>query len=166
MAKSPHNNNKGYFLIELMIAISILTVGFLGFITLVSRAISTNRVISDYLTANYLAAEGIELIKNVIDTNYSRGNLWYQGLDIVGNYEMDYNDATPNAVTGTGNFLRHDSTSGFYNYNIGNSTPFKRIISIDYPSADQMKVKLTVTWISRGGGTMTIYLEDYFFNWR
>lgn len=167
MVKLPRNNNKGYFLIELMIAISILTIGFLGFLTLVSRAISVNRVISDYLTANYLAAEGIELVKNTIDTNYLRSNLWYDdgsGGFLNGNYEMAYNDAVPNAVSG--NFLLYDSTSGFYNYNTGNLTPFKRTISISYPNVSQMKVKSTVSWISRGGGTMTIYLEDYFFDWK
>src|SRR3989344_3246346 len=169
MAKSPRNNNKGYFLIELMIAISILTVGFLGFLTLVSRAISTNRVISDYLTANYLAAEGIELIKNVIDTNYLRPMTPFnQGLANNGDYEMDYYDSGPTNVTGSpANFLYYKN--GFYSYDAsGNQMPFKRTINIysDIATPDKMKVKSTVTWISRGGNTMEIYLEDYFFNWK
>ncbi|MEK7636051.1 MAG: prepilin-type N-terminal cleavage/methylation domain-containing protein [Patescibacteria group bacterium] len=174
MAKSPRNNNKGYFLIELMIAISILTIGFMGFLTLVSRSISTNRVISDYLTANYLAAEGIELIKNTIDTNYFKGNLWYDNngalppeSQLIGDYEMDYDDGAPTNVTGLpADFLYYKD--GFYNYDIsGSRSPFKRTINISYPGvAGQMKVKSTVSWIGRGGNAIEIYLEDYFFDWR
>lgn len=164
MAKSLHNNNKGYFLIELMIAISILTVGFLGFLTLVSRSISTNRVISDYLTATYLAAEGIELIKNVIDTNYlNPPYIWNQGINADGSYEMDYNDSAP--ISATGNYLKYDSNN-FYNYDFGNSTPFRRIIEISNVSADQIKVKSIVQWKGRGSIDMEVYVEDYFFNWR
>ena len=166
MAKLQRNKNKGYFLIELIIAISVLTIGFMGFLTLVSRSISTNRVISDYLTANYLAAEGIELIKNVIDTNYLRGNLWYDdgvGGQLIGDYEMDYNDGIPKSLSG--GFLLYDSTNYFYNYDIGSATPFKRTITISYPNIGQMKVKSKVEWASRGG-IKEIYLEDYFFDWR
>lgn len=167
MAKLPRNNNKGYFLIELMIAISILTIGFLGFLTLVSRAISANRVISDYLTANYLAVEGIELIKNTIDSNYLKINPWNQGL-ANGNYEMDYDDSVPIDVTGSpANFLYYKN--GFYGYDItGNQSPFKRTINIysDIATPEKMKVKSTVSWIGRGGNVMEIYVEDYFFDWK
>ena len=166
MAKLPQNKNKGYFLIELMVSISILTIGFLGFLTLVSRSISTNRIISDYLTANYLAAEGIELIKNTIDTNYLRNDPWNQGLASDGDYEMAYDDNIPINITGSPvKFL--DYKNGFYNYDIsGSQSPFKRTIAISNISASQIKVKSRVYWISRGGGTMDIYLEDYFFNWK
>lgn len=172
MAKLPRNNNKGYFLIELMVAISILTIGFLGFLTLVSRAISANRVISDYLTANYLAAEGIELIKNKIDSNYLQPlPIWNQDIASDDDYEIDYNDAVLTNVTGfPDSALRNFKlTSEFYEYDgAGNQTPFKRRITISYPggSAIQMKVKSTVSWIGRGGNVMEIYVEDYFFDWK
>lgn len=165
MAKLPRNNNKGYFLIELMVAISILTIGFLGFLTLVSRAISANRVISDYLTANYLAAEGIELVKNTIDSNYLRGDAWNSPpLNADGSYEMAYNDSV--LISEIGRYLNYDS-SGFYSYDSGNLTPFRRTINISNDMIGvKMKVKSTVSWIGRGGNVMEIYVEDYFFDWK
>src|SRR3989344_7355701 len=69
----------GQALVEVMVAVSILTVGFLGIVGLLSRALALNRVVADNYTATYLAAEGIEITKNIVDGNVVQGQPWNSG---------------------------------------------------------------------------------------
>ena len=71
---------RGYMLVELMVSISLLVVGFLGFLGLLSRSLSLNRVVADQFIANYLAMEGIEITKNLIDSNIIQGSPWNQSF--------------------------------------------------------------------------------------
>ena len=50
-----------------MVAITVLTVGFLGISSLLSQSLALNRVTTNEITATYLASEGIEIAKNLID---------------------------------------------------------------------------------------------------
>ena len=89
----------GQILIEAIIALSALTIGFLGILALLSSSLSLNRVISDNYTATYLAAEGIEVVKNAIDRNYilqAGGSLvpWNNNLS-EGTYEVEYDSLAP-----------------------------------------------------------------------
>ncbi|MEK7481757.1 MAG: hypothetical protein AAB607_00100 [Patescibacteria group bacterium] len=153
----------GYLLMEVMVAISLLTIGFLAVLSLVSNSISLNRVVSDQFTANYLAMEGIEIIKNLIDSNYLNGNPWNQGFT-NDDYEVDYQSA--GIETDLSRRLLFDSATGFYGYQSGNPTPFKRTLVISPNGSDEIKVNSIVKWTGRGGGNFEVNLEDKFFNWR
>ena len=153
----------GYLLMEVMVAISLLTIGFLAVLSLVSNSLSLNRVVSDQFTANYLAMEGIEIVKNLIDANYLNSNPWNQGFN-NSNYEVDYQSIGPG--TDLSRYLSFDSTSGFYDYNGGVQTPFKRTIVVGLNASDEIKVNSIVKWTGRGGGEFEVNLEDKFFNWR
>jgi len=167
-----------------MVAISVFVIGVLGFVSLLSNSLSLNREVADKFTANYLAAEGIELTKNLIDANIlgsaSGFNAWNDGF--AGDFsrpqtcfEIDYtndrNDVRPispcNINTTANEYLRFSSTNG-YTYSSGNFTPFKRLIRITRGSGrwgqDYIKVDSIVTWQGRGGSSNEIKLEDYFFN--
>jgi len=50
-----------------MIALGILTTGFLGMLGLFSQSLHLSKGTADELTATYLASEGVEVAKNVID---------------------------------------------------------------------------------------------------
>jgi len=157
-------SKKGYLLMEVMVAISLLTIGFLAVLSLVSNSLSLNRIVSDQFTANYLAMEGIEIVKNLIDSNYLSGNPWNQGFS-NGNYEVDYQSVNLEADLQR-RFL-FDSTSGFYDYNGDIKTPFKRTIAVELlEGGNEIKVNSIVEWTGRGGGEFEVNLEDKFFNWR
>ncbi|MBI5306637.1 prepilin-type N-terminal cleavage/methylation domain-containing protein [Candidatus Wolfebacteria bacterium] len=153
-------NNSGYLLIESMVAITVLTIGFLSVFSLVNQSIGLSRVINDQFTANYLAAEGIELVKNLIDANYLQSQAWNQGFN-DGDYEIDYNGAS--LGNNSSKFLLLDS-NGYYNYQNGSEMPFKRTIVIKNNSSDEIKVNSIVKWIGRGGINLEVNLEDHFFN--
>lgn len=154
---------RGSILLESLIAITVVTVALLGIFSLLSRSLGLTRVIADRYVAANLAAEGIELIKNIIDTNSIAGLQWNRGLS-NGNYEMTYRSDLEPAV---GRRLFFNAGAGVYDYSPdGVPTTFERKIKLQSISSDEIRVNSIVNWVTRGGGTFDINLEDHFFNWR
>ncbi len=157
---------RGQAIIEVLVAISILTVGFLAVVTLLSRAISLNRVVADNYTATYLAAEGIEVAKNIIDANIIQGRAWNSGL-VRGDYEVDFRSSAL-ATAYTGRKLQFDADAHLYSYSGDVPTPFIRKVTVDPVRDGSVEVRIIseVSWESRGGAEANIKLEDHFFDWR
>ena len=157
-------NDSGYILIESIIAITIVVVGLLGIFSLLSRSLSLNRVVSDRFVAAYIAAEGIEIVKNMIDNNILAGKPWNAGL-ATGTYEADDSDMALRADGHT--LLRFDSGPGAYGYSEPVLTAIRRAITIDVsPDGQEIAVGSRASWTTRGGGKFDIYLEEHLFNWR
>lgn len=154
--------NRGQTLVESLVAISILTTGFLGILTLLARSLSLNRVISDNYTATYLAAEGIEIVKNIILNNRIQNIPWNSGLS-TGVYEVMYDDAA--LEDNQNRNLLFDTSEHLYGYTRGQPTNFRRKIEIEEINANELKVKSIVLWTTRGGGSFSVELEDRFFRW-
>ncbi len=86
--------NKGFSLLEVIIAIAIFGTGIAGAIALTTQTISTGTFVQKQLTAAYLAQEGLEVIHNLRHTNWAKeaeGILtnnaetkWFSGLDRPG----------------------------------------------------------------------------------
>ena len=62
------NINKGFTLVETLIAISIFTVSVLALLIILSKGISDTEYAKRKMTAEYLAQEGIEYMRNMRDT--------------------------------------------------------------------------------------------------
>lgn len=110
----------GQSLVEMLVAISVIVIALLGILVLVSRSLGINRVASEHYTAAYLAAEGIELVKNRFDRSFlqsspgSRDFYGWSGLTCIlpnatgncvlpngyGIYEIDYDDSELRAISG------------------------------------------------------------------
>ena len=158
------NPRQGYILIESIIAITIVVVGLLGIFSLLSRSLSLNRVVADRFVAAYLAAEGIELVKNVIDNNILAARPWNAGLT-GGNYEMDFRSEKLEADQHR--VLKLSPISGAYGYGESDATRFTRTIHLAIaPDGNKITVRSRVNWLTRGGGTFDINLEEQLFNWR
>ncbi len=157
-------NKKGYILIEAIIAITIAVVGLLGIFSLLSRSLSLNRVVADRFVASYLAAEGIEIVKNLVDNNILAGRPWNVGL-ASGAYEVDYTDTGLLPVSQR--FIHFNQNTGAYGYAEITSTLIKRVITIGTSSdGEELTVGSRVSWITRGGGKFSINLEEHLFHWR
>lgn len=152
---------KGQLLIEAGIAISILVVGLLGILGLLSRSLSLNNVVSSQYIASNLAAEGIEVVKNLLDANIIQFNPWNTGFS-TGSYELAYDSLALDSNQNRN--LLFDSSNNKYNYQNGQSTPYKRNIQI-VNKGDEIQVNSIVSWQIRGG-SYSINLEDHFFDWR
>lgn len=165
-AESQQSNKSGQLLLEAMIAISVMVIGLLGIFSLMSQSLGLYRIVYEGYVAANLAAEGVEVVKNLIDTNVMTGGVpWNRGLARDGNFGIQYNSAALDPTLANKNLL-YDEVTGTYNYTIGTATGFKRTVRITNISSDQIQVNSIVEWKGRGGVDLDINLEDHFYNWR
>jgi len=151
-------------MIEAIVALSIAVVGLLGILALISRSVSLNRVVADRYVAAYLATEGVEIVKNLVDRNSSAGRPWNSEIS-SGEFEADYNDSA--LGINSSRPLQFDSGSGIYSYDLGEPTRFQRKIAVQLSAdGESMKINSIVDWTSRGGGDFELNVEEHFLNWR
>ncbi len=161
------NRNKGFTLLELIITIFVVTIGLVGVYIITSQIISYITLSSSRLIASYLAQEGIEIVRNVKDTNYLKEIAWDDGLaNCSAGCEADYND-TAFSSFGAGRFFKIDN-NGFYNYSDGaNTTKFKRKITItnDTTSEGDEILKVVATVTGEGKQRVEISVQENLYNW-
>lgn len=173
---------KGLTLLEVIIAIFLITVGVLGALALITRTISVIGISTQKAIASYLAQEGIEVIRNIRDTNWLEyktdiTNPWNEGLTgCSGGCIADYThseELDPNLPAYTGQFLNID-TDSFYSYDTTSPftpTKFKRKITItqpataDCPAGDCLNVSVLVEWQEKGK-TYSVPAQENLYNWR
>ncbi|MDO8574081.1 MAG: hypothetical protein Q7R86_00440, partial [bacterium] len=68
-----YSKRSGQTIVEAIIALGVLTIGFSGIITLLNRSLSLNQLVTDQNIATYLATEGIEVTKNLVDAAVIQG---------------------------------------------------------------------------------------------
>ena len=166
-----NKGENGQLLVEAMVAMGVITVGVLGIFTLLSQSLGYSKVISDQYVGSYLAAEGIEVVKNMIDANVPPA-AWNAGLNVDGDYAVYYGTTTLDSSISPNTPLKFDPSSGTYNYTTGTATGFKRDVYIknipdssDDGLINEIEVKSTVTWTDRGGIQQEVDVEDHFMNW-
>jgi len=169
----------GQTMIEAIVAISVLTTGLLGMFTLLSKSFFLSRDLQDQTRATYLAAEGIELAKNMIDHDVYLGLAtggasggWGACFPVAvggsADYEMDYTTKScpPQAFLNPGRKLNFNNATKMYGYAAGGTaTAFVRRIRVTKPSANEMDVQAIVTWSTGPITNQSIMVEDHFYNW-
>lgn len=157
----------------MIIALSMLTVAFMGIATLLNRSFFLNRVATDETIGSYLASEGIEVTKSIIDNDVYGSGLSWGVCCAVGthNYTVQYDSASL-SLTNLGSYLKlhPDPTlpgAYLYQYNgTGSPSPFKRVITITVPAnSHEIDVQSKVTWSTGPLTTETITDEDHFYDW-
>lgn len=162
----------GFTLVELLVAISILSLSILATFTAVSNNIKGQNFAEDQVVAYYLADEGIESIRNIRDNNaianvaaLGAGTAqvsWLNGIDNKCANNACVVDAPLNTVTVcSGNIytcpvLNMNTTSGLYGYTSGGSwvaTQFTRSIYISPVGGSHTTetiVNVVVMWTTNG----------------
>ncbi|MFH0840497.1 MAG: hypothetical protein V1865_00720 [bacterium] len=92
LKKKGQKNNLGFSLVEIIIVTAIVTLSFMGIMSLVRRTIMLRSINQDNLIAGQLAAEGIELVKNVRNENW----LQQSALGFTG--KINANNSVPNCA--------------------------------------------------------------------
>lgn len=163
----------GFTMIELIITIAILSFGIIGVYMAFSPFVMLNYSISWRFKAVYLAQEGFEVIRNIRDNNFINGSIWTAGglTSCEEGCQADYKTGTsvesfdnqlkpydPN------NFLKING-DGFYSYDAGIDTIFKRKITITQASGtDTLKVNVQVFW-DYNGQPFNFETIGYLYNW-
>ncbi|KUK66302.1 MAG: prepilin-type N-terminal cleavage/methylation domain-containing protein [Parcubacteria group bacterium] len=159
-------NQKGFSLIEMLIAVVVVTIGVIGTFSMISQFSEQSQTLRDNFVAAYLAQEGIEIAKNIRDNNRIQGNNWDNGLDsCYSGCEADYDDLTLTQWEGNGRVLYIENTSGYYKYidtPVVNDirTYYKRRITITPTAPDEMEIRADIYWEDK---TMTVKTKIY--NW-
>lgn len=171
----PHSAQKGFTLIETMVALSVLLISVVGPISLIGNSLHNIYYARDQVVAINLAQEGVELVRRVRDTNKLSGLSWNADIDVPGCYIVDSGKVDASGFVSffglapcSPQQVYSDGTMGLYRQgSIAGATTsqFSRIVKIDsVPSnADEMKVTSTVTW-KTGNTAGTITVADHLFN--
>lgn len=154
----------GFTMIEVLFAVSLLILGTGSIFSLTQKTNNLSSLAKRGLEATYLAQEGAELVRNIRDGNWLKqrtvpGTLWDAGLTgCEAGCEADYNDN--GLVAFQNRFLKIGG--GFYNYDSGSDTPYKRKITITKPDSTKLSVSVEVTRSSMP----TITLQTELYDWR
>jgi len=150
----------GFTLIELIIAIFILSFAIVGIFSVFSMTVILTSDASARLTGTFLAQEGMEIVQNIRDTNWLKMDAealaggtvittWLDDMFCASGCEADYRDSKLSPWS-DGKYLQIDNSTGFYVYNSTGSpeTKFKRkIIVAPISGADYaVKVIVEVSW--------------------
>lgn len=152
---------RGFTLLELMISIVVISVGIIAVFTVITKYARQTGILRESLVASYLGREGIEIVKNIRDTNWVNGRDWDYGLTSCSSgCEADYQSQALDAYAAKTLYI--DSATGLYQYDIvGIATPYKRKITVANPGSEEMDIQVDVTW-----DDYTITVKESLYNWK
>lgn len=167
---------KSFTLLELVTSIFIIMLALGAIYFLLRQIIVASSFLPNQLTAIYLAQEGIEVVRNIRDTNWIEGEDWKNGLqgyssdeegcEINDGAQLSYNSQSLEA---------YDKDTPLYIYNgfytqtpLGEKTSFKRRIVInsktDSDGNEYLEVICYVCWKERGR-THQVKLIENLYGW-
>jgi len=181
-------------LMETILAVGLVMSVIIGSLTIGIYTTRIGRTSQNKIIAMNLAREGIEVVRNIRDTNWlkeSEGIIneepdpdriyqWNDGFSINGNYKIDqYVQTSPQekwfqklkdaGTCGNDNtcWLYLDSDYGFYSLDSdeGNNTGFSRIIEITNIDSNTIQVVSRINW-QENGKDKEFKLEEKLTDWR
>jgi hypothetical protein len=157
------NFSKSFTLLETIFGIFVVIIAVSAIFALLSRIIILTSFSVSKFTASYLAQEGIEIVRNIRDSNLVARADWKENLP-SGTFSLDYLTKTLPDFNCQGSFLK--IVGDFYRCT-SESQKFERTVFIFHNvdgNPDKMKVKVLVKWQDRGK-TYSIEAEKELYNW-
>lgn len=174
-------NRAGQGLMETMVALAIFVSGALAIVSLIVATLSSGQQSSNYTIAAALAWEGLDVVKNIRDSNYLAGLAWDEGLNGPDSTAIAVlNDGgapitwslnfAPNVMADAASRLYYGAPSGLYYQNTiqpqGTATNFYRLLTVDPTGTNFMKnVKSQVDWLEKGI-RHSVIVDSKIYNWR
>ena len=161
-----NKNQRGFGLVEMIIAIGIVGIGIVGTFSMISRFSEQSKIVRDSFVASYLAQEGIEIVKNIRDTNILNSRDWDSEIDCSAGCEADFDDNSLSSWV-SGKFLYLENTTGMYKYIDSPSTSdiktyYKRMITT-VRSGDEIDIMITIYWEDKS--IKSIMIRSKIYNW-
>jgi len=159
----------GFTLLEVLFSLFTMVAAIIGVFSLAQQTTSFLPLSGQRLVASYLAQEGIEIVRNLRDTNKIKGNDWLTGLTgCASGCEADY--SSQSLASWTGRYLLNNNS--FYNYTVGQTTNFQRKIILTTadalenpdPDTDILKIEVQVFWHEKGR-THSFLTTEKLYNW-
>jgi len=121
-------NNKGFTLIETLVAITILMISIVGPLTIAQKSLTAATIAKDQVIASFLAQELMEQIKN--DRDNTAFGTW----------------AAAAATCSTKCVLNVQTADGKYGFGSGKPSKFSITSSKTLIGTKEVKVVVTVSW--------------------
>ena len=154
---------KGFTIIELLVVILIISIGITGSYALVGNIFASSSLMAQRLSAAYLAQEGIEIVRNIRDSNWVNGDSWDDGLPF-GDFEVDYTALSlSDSDSYEGNKLKINNN--IYNYTSGTDSIYDRKITISLNGDGSLNVTVIITWFSNNSNH-SILIEGNIYDWK
>src|SRR3989344_2824734 len=151
-------SNSGFTLIEAMVALVLFTIAMGPVFILATSSINVASRIENNLIAANLAQEGIEIVRNIRDTNWINGSEFDNNLQ-TGAWRVEWNTVNGGLVAiGSNPALKKNN--GLYNYASGTDTIFRRTVTISKPNNGELVLTSSVTWVERGNANRSISAES------
>lgn len=179
------STTKGYSLVEVLVAITILLLSIVGPLTIAAKSLQSAQYARQQNTAFFLAQEGITIANALrndaglaasLDSSVD-GWAWTTDTALSSCFtstgcNIDFRDSslTSNVVscaTPANCALRFDNAAprALYQMVSGDTTPYTRIIRFELTAAEEVLVTSSVSWSSTIlGGTQEVVLTTSLFN--
>jgi len=169
--------NKGFTIVESLVAITILVLVVTGTASTIQTSISSYIFSKNQVIAFYLAQEGFEQLRNIRDENGLKTQPWLTGISnnssdpcYFGNScyvdPVSSNVPTRCGAPGSCPVLRQDAATGFFGYNsLWPTTIFRREILLTRINADEISILVTVNW-SKGLVNREFKARENLLNWQ
>jgi prepilin-type N-terminal cleavage/methylation domain-containing protein len=152
-------NNKGFTLIEMVISIFLLCIAIIGVFSFFSMVLILTSDAGNRLTAAYLAQEGMEITRNIRDSNWlqidnGQDVKWDDGLicnTVSCDWQTDYVSKNLFSYTSE-NYLYFDANNFYVQQATGKKTKFIRKITtskvtdVNGNNDHILMVKVEVSW--------------------
>lgn len=170
--------NKGFTLVESLVAISVLSLSILASFTAVQSGLQKSAYVKDQIIAFYLTQEAMEYIKNIRDENALKSldgtpTNWMTGLLVTSggaSGPCDFGkvcsiDSPLKTATTCGNAsvttsppnlcanLYQQTSTGLYGDTTSSGwtqSKFKREIQFESIAAEEVRVTISIRWTTRG----------------
>ena len=172
---------RGFTLIETLVSLAIFSASIVALISVTASGVANTNFAKNKLTASYLAQEGVEMVRNIRDSNSLLGG---NGIPWVPFTTSVFSSCTPpngckiepsanplvaticQVTNGYGCQLNYNS-SGFYTYTTGSTaSPFSRLITVQdaLDGNNEVKVISTVSW-NQGSSPKSVTYSENLFDW-
>ncbi|MEY4602266.1 MAG: hypothetical protein RL292_207 [Candidatus Parcubacteria bacterium] len=173
-----HTHTLGFTLVEILVAISILSIAILATFTAVSQSMKATNFSEDQIIAYYLADEALEYLRNKRDSNaiqhivaLGAGSTygWLTGISAPCGTAC-YVDVPNNTITACASnaascpTVLYDGATGLYQYMSGTGTVYKRSVAMTLINATEASFVVTVSWTAQNVSknyTQTMVLKNW-----
>ncbi len=156
-------NNKGFTIVETLVAIAILMIAIAGPLTIAQKGLMASIYARDQSVATFLAQDAMEFVKNYRDNNIREGRDWLEGLDDCLTLNYCSVDTTVGTITNPASLPLYRTSNGFRTAGTAKSQ-FSRKFSVEQlQDGIEARVTVIVSWTT---GTIqnVVTIEDYIFN--
>ena len=156
--------DSGFTLLESLVAVAILTVGISTAALLVVQSIQIGGKIQKRIIAAHLAQEGVEVIRNIRDSNWLSGSNWIANINTAGAAGcVDYDDVSIDTSCDFGRNLLFDGSHYEYSsqLSIFSRTASTTLLNVGAPD-EKLWVEVNVSC----GQNCNVKLDEYLYDWK